>query len=379
MNIVLNGVETNNKGAELMLYAILQEIERKYPNAKVYLPFGAYQKNLSDLHTSLNLKNIPFLFIRRIACKLHIPEILRCFNIDSSFITFRNFLKPDYFIDASGFAVSDQWKLSAIDVKRWKYICNRYGKGRTRMVMLPQAFGPAEMPQTKMIMKMLSNSADVIMPREQVSKEWLLRAHVNPDKIYLFPDFTALVEGIPPKGYEHLYGGICIIPNCRMIDKGIISSDNYLNILNQIALLVKSSGRPVYFLNHEGPDDEKLAKLCVDRLNGVQVVSKLNALEIKGLISTAYLCISSRFHGVISALNSAVPCLSTSWSHKYSELYKDYGLNDRVLHLDDIEEVCMKVKSLMDIYNNEAERNLLKLVKPSVISRTKQMWEIVWK
>ena len=45
MRIVLSGIETNNKGAELMLYAILQEIERKYPNAEVFvvsldLPFA---------------------------------------------------------------------------------------------------------------------------------------------------------------------------------------------------------------------------------------------------------------------------------------------------------------------------------------------------
>ena len=37
MKYVLNGVETNNKGAEIMLYAILQEIERRDKDAVVYL------------------------------------------------------------------------------------------------------------------------------------------------------------------------------------------------------------------------------------------------------------------------------------------------------------------------------------------------------
>ena len=30
MNFILSGIETKNKGAELMLYAILQEIEKKF-------------------------------------------------------------------------------------------------------------------------------------------------------------------------------------------------------------------------------------------------------------------------------------------------------------------------------------------------------------
>ena len=44
MRIVLNGVETNNKGAELMLYAILQEIERKFPDAEVFMPYLALRR-----------------------------------------------------------------------------------------------------------------------------------------------------------------------------------------------------------------------------------------------------------------------------------------------------------------------------------------------
>lgn len=35
MKVVLSGVETNNKGAELMLYAILQEIERRSPGSTI--------------------------------------------------------------------------------------------------------------------------------------------------------------------------------------------------------------------------------------------------------------------------------------------------------------------------------------------------------
>ena len=64
MKIVLSGVETNNKGAELMLYAILQEIERKYPTATVYLPYnGIRQGEGYNIVTSLNIKRNPYEFV----------------------------------------------------------------------------------------------------------------------------------------------------------------------------------------------------------------------------------------------------------------------------------------------------------------------------
>ena len=59
MKIVLDGVETNNKGAELMFYAILQEIERRYPDATVYINAQRVKQGFSYLKTSLKLKDNP--------------------------------------------------------------------------------------------------------------------------------------------------------------------------------------------------------------------------------------------------------------------------------------------------------------------------------
>ena len=56
MKIVLSGVQTINKGAELMLYAILQEIERKWPDAEVFIPPMRIRQGLDYVQTSLDLK-----------------------------------------------------------------------------------------------------------------------------------------------------------------------------------------------------------------------------------------------------------------------------------------------------------------------------------
>ena len=52
--IVLSGIGFVNKGAELMLYAILQEIENKFPNSVVYLSEAIPQGY--DFSTKLSFK-----------------------------------------------------------------------------------------------------------------------------------------------------------------------------------------------------------------------------------------------------------------------------------------------------------------------------------
>ena len=376
MKIVLSGVETNNKGAELMLYAILQEIERVHPQATVYIPHYAISQGLSYVKTSVDLRFKPNYWLS----KLHICGILRRLHLPYiSFTGAAPVPHADYFIDASGFAFSDQWNPDDERVIFWKYQLEGYKKQGTKIIFLPQAFGPVEKDNTKKLLKILSETADVIMPRESVSLSYLKKANVSNCKIKLFTDFTSLVHGVFPQKYIHLKNGICIIPNLRMIDKGTISLDAYLEILSKIVEKSLSKGHCVYLLNHEGAGDESLAYQCQKQLSHkVEVVTGLNALEVKGLISTAYLCITSRFHGVASALNSCVPCLATSWSHKYKELFSDYGLNDCVLNLNDLDSILDKVEEYLDEANNEKIRKHLNIQVASIYEETCRMWKCVW-
>ena len=87
---------------------------------------------------------------------------------------------------------------------------------------------------------------------------------------------------------------------------------------------------------------------------------------------------SSRFHGVASALNSAVPCLATSWSHKYAELFKDYGMNDNVLKLDDLQACVEKVEAYLNKDKNLSIRQELEIHIPQIQNETREMWNTVW-
>ena len=149
-----------------------------------------------------------------------------------------------------------------------------------------------------------------------------MKCGINSDIIKNYPDFTISVQGYVPDKYSHLRNSVCIIPNKRMIDRGITTKEKYINFYCNIINTVNTENKTCYLLNHEGVEDLNLAKEIKKCLNSdIEIVTNLNALEIKGLISSSYLCISSRFHGVSSALNSKVPCLATSWSHKYEKIF----------------------------------------------------------
>lgn len=378
MRIVLSGVETNNKGAELMLYAILQEIERRWPDAEVFIPNTYFKQGLSYIETPLKVKFWPYdrflRLVRGIVGRLHIAT--SC--LQNTFVV-RN---ADYFLDASGFHFSDQKKnFTPAKVKRWNIILKKYRSQGTKIVFLPQAFGPVSKQNTLNGLRCISQYADLIMPREQISYDYLEESGVmDMNKVVLNTDFTSLVEGKFPDSYSHLRGGICIIPNMKMIDTGACSLESYIELISIVVESVLPLGRPIYILNHEGIKDEKLAYICKAKIKGVNedVVTGLKALEVKGLISSAYLVVSSRFHGVASSLNSCVPCLATSWSHKYQELFKDYGLVNCVLPITDIPEAKKMVRKFSDDEYNTKIRNILSVNVAKIKEKTNDMWKMVW-
>ena len=381
MKIVLSGVETHNKGAELMLYAILQEIERKFPTATVYLPVDGVRQGKAYVKTSLNLKYKPIDKWFRLAQRTRWNGLMYRFGLlGGMMMDVFAIKKADYFLDGSGLLFSDQQRLTDIGHYKWEHLLKRQKAEGTKIVFLPQAFGPIEKSETKQVVAVLGKYADVIMPREQVSYNYMANCGlIDEKKLRRFTDFTSLVHADCPETYKHLAGQVCLIPNKRMVDQGVIGWDAYLHLLQRIAEAVQAQQKKLYLLNHEGVGDEKIARRISNSLPyPVEVVTGLNALDTKGVISTAYAVISSRFHGVASALNSCVPCLATSWSHKYAALFNDYGLNDCILPIND-ENLCIQmIESILSPDMNTRIREQLASTLLKIEKETLKMWDVVW-
>lgn len=379
MRIVLNGVETNNKGAELMLYAILQEIENRFPNATVFLPDNNILQGHDYIKTKLDFRPLPHSRIYNFLQKIHFPGILRRIKLPSIWATdFRILSNIDYFIDASGYSLTDKWEIKEPTFNAWHHRLQKYAHQGTRIIFLPQAIGPAEKHWTKKLIGLISSYSSIIFPRDKQSFNYYVQAGGNPDKAFVTTDFTSLIDGEVPSKYKNLKGKVAIIPNIQMINQGATTLDSYLELMKNMVQIIRNSGYDCYLLNHENRVDEELCYRIKNKIGNIEVATGLNALEVKGLISTSYLCITSRFHGLASSLNSCVPCLATSWSHKYEELYRDYGLSSGIIDLKDEKTALEKIQKFLNPKNNESIRLHLNKMKEPLRESTKKMWNRVW-
>lgn len=385
MIIQVDGVGTVNKGAELMFFAILQEIERTYPDATVIFNDATYlESNQQPDYFQSSLKIVKPYYMRprfvSVLKRFHIYGLINrlnsSWNLSHVFHHLYNY-DIDLLLDASGFKFSDQFNLTAKHSSYLKtYLSNYKGYG-AKIVFLPQAFGPIIKPGTELCVKELYQYADLIFARDKVSFDYMSQFRPSNSPLFLAPDFTSLVKGCSPKEYLGLKNHVCLIPNMQMVRKGVTSYNEYLEFWLQVISVIKEKHIPMFVLNHEGNGDEKLSDdIC--KKTGIIKVSRLNAIEIKGVISQSMLVISSRFHGVANALSSSVPCLATSWSHKYQFLFEDYGVTDCVLDMSNKSNVEDKIVSFLDEKNNTNIRKQLSSRKCDIDNRCRAMWNSIW-
>lgn len=378
MKIQIDGVNSVNKGAELMLIAVLEEIYLRYPDAEVLINADNYL-SLKKISVSKNVKRRWGLevgkLLNAVLSRLKIRDAINYFPILTD-----NYITGDVnlVLDASGFKYSDQWNRKSDWLKeKEKYYSKLKSRG-IRVVFLTQAFGPFNTENGKRSAKMLLDNCELIFAREKISYNYLLNEGINSNKIHQSCDFTFKVKGNLPAGYEHLKDAIGIIPNFKMITHGGNNKNNYLNLLLKSISFFRECGYVVFLLNHEGKQDFQLCNLINNSLEDkCEILNNLGAKEVKGVIGNSKLIISSRFHGVASALSQGVPCLATSWNHKYEMLFEDFNQYNNLLNAnDDWEFNFTKIKSILDNYEDTVK--VLEERKLFLLNQIETMWDKIF-
>lgn len=365
-----------NKGAELMLHAVVQQLRERYPNAKITMAaiMGGADDTFEKMQ-ALNLYPKAWLWHKGVEfgelAKFVPQRLLKAHGL----ILTRD---VDVVIDAAGFSYSDQWGVSssrelAASSTKWK-------KNGTKLILLPQAFGPFNKRNIgKYVQKWVSN-ADLIFPRELDSYRYLTELVGEHEKIKVYPDFTNLLKGTLPKNYECSDKKIAIVPNYRMVDKTPKDeSEAYLPFLVRTSQYLVEKGKKPFILVHEGANDHMLAEKVSDAVGGIPIVKETDPLHIKGILGTCEATVGSRFHGLVSALSQGVPSLATGWSHKYERLFEDYGFLDGLVSVRDRDEVLhQKLDLLINPESSALLRKQLNEYSVELKALSKEMWERVF-
>jgi colanic acid/amylovoran biosynthesis protein len=200
-------------------------------------------------------------------------------------------------------------------------------------------------------MKRVVKTADLIFARDRVSYDHLVDLAGPRENLRIAPDFTNLLEGLAPAGFNQNINRFCLIPNYRMIDKTPEEqSTAYLPFMIQCARYLAERKSGPFILIHEGDDDLRLAKeINVEAGGQIPIIIESDPIKIKGILGSCDAVLGSRFHGLVSALSQGVPALATSWSHKYRMLLDDYGFPEGLIDITCSEaELRGKIDMLID-------------------------------
>lgn len=284
----------------------------------------------------------------------------------------------DVVVDAAGFAHSDQWGVAstrelAQAVRRWK----RQG---TKIILLPQAFGPFSDQRIRHYMRKVVDYVDLIIPRDRISYEHLTGVVGARPNIRQYPDFTNLINGVLPPGFDAEAHRVCLVPNHRMIEKAREDvGASYLPFMIKCAKYLVAKNACPFILVHEGPKDREIAEHISQESGGVPVLIVDDPLEIKGVLGASYATIGSRFHGLVSALSQGVPSIATGWSHKYGELFRDYEFLEGVVQVSGPEaDIYALIDRVIDEESNALLRVSLLEKSEELKKRSRAMWEEVF-
>jgi colanic acid/amylovoran biosynthesis protein len=371
LTIQLLGIDPANAGAVLMLLAIKREISARFPDARLAVDWttpiearlrhglwsiaGASGGRASRLLAAT--ANAAPARVRRKVGLLSAAEV-------------------GTVIDASGFAYGDFWGVDKF-VRRIGRRMHAWRRAGAKVIFMPQAWGPFTEPGSDAQIATALNTADLVFARDTESLGHLGAAGVAGAR--LAPDFTnalpAAVAAVP----EEQRGLGLLIPNAKLLAaRGEEARSLYLDYLEASLGALRRCSPKAMILIHEGAGDRAIAEALNARLSQpAPILDPGDALAAKALIGASRAVISSRFHGLVSALSSGVPSMSCGWSHKYGALMQDYGADAFTVDLGDVD--CWRGQ-LEAFVTAVADGSAAARVIESAIAekrKTAQTWDLV--
>jgi len=356
--IEIKGIGFPNKGAELLLCAVLEQIKKRQFIACME-PYSPYK---FKIHYPVTTKTRIYKW--RI-------NLLFPLNFLPVYVTERlGFVKPSQIsliLDASGFAYGDDWEASLAESR----ILNE--RKTAQIVLLPQSLGPFTKKDSIKVAKKLVKKAKLIYSREYTGQDQF--EHVTGRRIKYCPDITFNLPVFSADSIEK--EGVLIIPNFQVHKR---EGETYLENLVFIIQYLLKENKKIELLNHEGLKDQEICeeirtRIAKETKTQIEILNPSNGIAAKTKILSSELVITSRYHGLISALSQQIPVVCYGWSFKYNDALSRFNLP--LFNLSNptekiLKEICSK--EYADLFVSEEYKTELDLIK----SEINKMWSDVF-
>lgn len=379
MIVEIRNVDFRNKGAQLMLHAILQNV-RPGGEAPLFVLNGRTGRTKDRARAGIGGK-VLWKYRSRypLAARVYnsIPAVLpRAYRRYAGIVAVE---EVNAVLDASGFAFGDPWgAFKAEMAARYLELLSSLG---ARTILLPQQFGPFQRPDSRHQFGSILDTADLVYARDRYSFDWAAQVRPELRTLRQAPDFTSSVPGHVPEDCEVGGRHVLIIPNSKMVAKtDPPTAAAYRTFLTECARLFTREGVDFAVLLHEDSDgDHQLARqLQVELGRPLSIIREWDPLAVKGIITRCHATVGSRYHGLVSALSSGVPSIGVGWSHKYRALFEDFGCPEYLVGMSDpLDEIMAKVRTLFDGTAHGRLAAALATTSQRYRSETRDMWAAV--
>ncbi|MAD16333.1 MAG: hypothetical protein CL579_09690 [Alteromonadaceae bacterium] len=374
MNIEILGVDPKNKGAALMLEALRVRFTEHYPNARfcVSLSYDTVARVNSGLWAILPKQTKKKELVSVTLENLLPSGLLKKLGIVKS-------SDINIVVDASGFAYGDFWGAKKLE-KRLGANVENWKKDGKKIIVLPQAWGPFKEPGFKNSLSKVIRNVDILFARDNQSYGFIEDLSGQQNNVFQAPDFTNVLKVPLKENLQKYKNSTFVIPNEKVIESfGEEARNDYLSFLALSCDQLLEAGHKVVMLIHEGSKDLKLAEAILAKSKSgkeaIEVLNLVSPLDTKAVIANSRAIVSSRFHGLVSALSSGVPSLACGWSHKYEELLSDYSCSDYVV---DFRNKELSAKALSD-FISKIETDSFRSEIKSASLKQKELTEDMWK
>ncbi|WP_094980077.1 polysaccharide pyruvyl transferase family protein [Rhodococcus pyridinivorans] len=353
MNVLINGAEVidvrrGNRGAEQLLRSTSRRL-----TSMGFQPAVTVRQVDPALRAEIGLKEYVGNPRLQALDRIVPPIDMR------GFATLRSFRGV---LDASGYALGDPWGPHTAQWLMRKYA--QWSALGLKIVALPQAFGPFEDPAVRSAAKAALERCDLIVAREEESYGHLQHLGIDPIKCRICPDIT-IAEG-PREPASDRKKRLVVVPNWNLAKR--TNREKYLDCLTGVVEWGNTHGYEVVGLLHEGRGDLEILEALAG-VAQIRVVRDLSGWETKNFIAESSLVAAGRYHAVVAALSTGTPVVTHSWSHKYLELLRQFGVEDWICDPGDREATLRALTAVAGV-----DTSALKDRKKKLVSEIEDMW-----